>query len=49
MSNLYNKLKKIYNSGSSVNISAQSWKELDRLWTLLEHLVNDLLEPFLHL
>lgn len=48
MSNLYNRLKKIYNSGSSINISAQSWKELDKLWTLLENLVNDLLKLFFH-
>lgn len=46
MSNLYNRLKKIYNSGSSISISAQSWKELDRLWTLLEHLVNYLFNFF---
>lgn len=40
MNSLYNKLKKIHNSGSSISISTQSWKELERLWTLLETLVN---------
>lgn len=40
MSIVYNRLKKICDSGSSIGISAQSWKELERLWTLLENLVN---------
>lgn len=42
MSNTYKRLKKICNSGSSINISSQSWKELERLWTLLENLVKNL-------
>lgn len=40
MSHLYNRLKKICNSGSSIGISAQSWKELEKLWALLENLVK---------
>jgi len=40
MSHLYNRLKKICNSGSSISISAQSWKELEKLWTLLDNLVK---------
>lgn len=42
MSNVYNRLKKICNSGSTISISGQSWKELERLWILLENLVKAL-------
>lgn len=42
MSVIYNRLKKICNSGSSIGISAQSWKELEKLWTLLENQVHNL-------
>lgn len=42
MSHLYNRLKKICNSGSSISISIQSWKELEKLWTLLENLVKEI-------
>jgi len=42
MSHLYNRLKKICNSGSSISISVQSWKELEKLWTLLDNLVKEI-------
>lgn len=42
MSQLHNRLKIICNSGSSICISVQSWKDLERLWTLLENLVKNL-------
>jgi len=42
MSHLYNRLKKICNSGSSIGISVQSWKELEKLWTLLDNLVKEI-------
>lgn len=41
MSAVYNRLKKVCGSGSSIGISSQSWKELERLWALLENLVTD--------
>lgn len=43
MSKLYNKLKTICDSGTSISISLQSWKELERLWTLLENLVKNII------
>lgn len=42
MGQLYNRLKMICNSGSSICISVQSWKDLERLWMLLDNLVKDL-------
>jgi len=41
MNNVYNRLKKVCNSGSSIGISVQSWKELEKLWMLLENLVTN--------
>lgn len=42
MSSIFNRLKKICNSGSSISISGQSWKELEGLWVLLDNLVKSL-------